>query len=203
MNTLIDASHRSQSAVSYSEDKLSFHHQPVLLQGVLEGMMDGVLVLTDKGRLIYANPCAHQFCYQLIHRFLRPNLVPPQIWHTCRALIENWALFGDRSIVIEDEISTDEIGTIRIRVRWLDLHQDGCFYLLVTLEDRHQSAQNIAIAEARKYGLTERETEVWLLRRANYTYKAIATKLHIALDTVKKHVKSIHAKRQATQWEEE
>ena len=59
------------------------------------------------------------------------------------------------------------------------------------------------MAEAQKYNLTERETQVWVLKRAGYTYKVIAAKLHIAEDTVKKHIKSIHAKRDGAEWLEE
>jgi uncharacterized caspase-like protein/DNA-binding CsgD family transcriptional regulator/energy-coupling factor transporter ATP-binding protein EcfA2 len=49
--------------------------------------------------------------------------------------------------------------------------------------------------ECKKYGLTAREAEIWILRRQNKSYKQIASELYIALDTVKKHMKSIHAKR--------
>ncbi len=66
------------------------------------------------------------------------------------------------------------------------------------LEDRYQSTQNLAIAEVDKYRLTRREAEVWLLRRANYSRKDIAAELCISLDTVKKHLKNIHAKQEMT-----
>ena len=62
------------------------------------------------------------------------------------------------------------------------------------MEDVYQPIQNIAIAEAEKYRLTPREKDVWLLYRANYTYKQIAAELCITLNTVKKHMKSIYSK---------
>jgi DNA-binding CsgD family transcriptional regulator len=73
----------------------------------------------------------------------------------------------------------------------------------VTLEDRKQSTQKAAIAEAKKYDLTPREAEVWLLRRAHYSYKEIAAKLYITVNTVKKHLKSVYAKQQVNLWSEE
>jgi DNA-binding CsgD family transcriptional regulator len=76
----------------------------------------------------------------------------------------------------------------------LVLEENAHPYLLVTIEDRNQSTQNLAIADAKKYGLTRRETEIWLLRRANYSYKEIADKLCISINTVKKHLKNIHIK---------
>jgi DNA-binding CsgD family transcriptional regulator len=48
--------------------------------------------------------------------------------------------------------------------------------------------------EAQHYGLTDRETEIWMLQRANYTYKQIADELFIAPNTVKKHMQNIHLK---------
>jgi DNA-binding CsgD family transcriptional regulator len=79
----------------------------------------------------------------------------------------------------------------------LDAIQSPC--VLVTLEDRLQSIQSTAIAEGHRYGLTPREAEVWLRYRASYSYKDIASELYISHNTVKKHMKSIHAKRQSAQ----
>lgn len=56
--------------------------------------------------------------------------------------------------------------------------------------------RNLAIAQAEHYGLTSREAEVWLLRQANYSCREIAAELYISLNTVKKHMKNIHAKRE-------
>lgn len=69
-------------------------------------------------------------------------------------------------------------------------------FLLVTLEDCNLYSQSIAIADAKKYNLTDRERQVWQLRRANLSYKEIANQLYITINTVKKHIKNIHAKQQ-------
>jgi DNA-binding CsgD family transcriptional regulator len=109
-------------------------------------------------------------------------------------------LIEDQLKSIEDEIKTDESGAIRIRAWWLESSLMDQPHLFVTLENQHQSAEDRARVEARRYRLTDRETQVWSLRRAGYSYKAIAAELHIAEDTVKKHIKSIHAKRDAIEW---
>jgi DNA-binding CsgD family transcriptional regulator len=70
-------------------------------------------------------------------------------------------------------------------------------FLDEALEIEAEVSNNMARAEAKKYGLTNRETEIWLLYRANYSYKEIATALYISLNTVKKHMKKIHTKRLA------
>ena len=66
----------------------------------------------------------------------------------------------------------------------------------MTIEDCNQYNQSIAIADAKKYNLTDREMEVWLLRRANLSYREIANQLYITINTVKKHLKNIYVKQQ-------
>lgn len=163
-----------------------------VFQILVESLIDGAMILTNTGELVVSNNNASQICHQLTHQ-LTQNLsrVPQQIWHCCQALIENQLKF------IDDEIKTDEAVAIRIRAWWLAAGYADQPHLFVTLEDQHQAAEHRAQAEARKYGLTDREAQVWSLRRAGCSYKTIAADLHIAEDTVKKHIKSIHAKRDA------
>jgi len=172
-----------------------------LLQGVVEGLPDGIMILSDRGELTYDNSCARQICQNLFSHDTSIQ-VPQQVWRCCQALMDSRQVAQAsviQAVVIEDEIPTEEGTTIRIRVRWLDPNVEHPSFL-VTLEDQQQSAQYRAYAEARRYRLTERETEVWVLKRLGLTYKAIAAKLHIAADTVKKHIKNIHARRDAAHW---
>jgi DNA-binding CsgD family transcriptional regulator len=69
--------------------------------------------------------------------------------------------------------------------------------VLVTLEDRGQSIENLAIADMKKFELTDREGQVWQLRLAGRSYREIAAELYITDNTVKKHIKSILSKRRA------
>ncbi len=174
-----------------------------ILQAVIEGFVDGILILTPQGRSICTNSFARQICQKLNQDKAAADTIPDQIWRICQMLIDNSELHPDYQVTLEDEIQADRCRTIRIRVQWIDLTSLGQPGLLVALEDKYQSAQRVAIAESQRYQLTNRESEVWLLRRANYTYKEIAAQLFIAVDTVKKHMKSIHAKQQAFQWANE
>jgi DNA-binding CsgD family transcriptional regulator len=122
--------------------------------------------------------------------------VPKEIWRVCQALIDSRQSYGNQLVIMESEITTDESSAIRIRTRWFNLDDAKHPHILVTLEDKNQSTQSLAIAEAKKYDLTPREAEIWSLRRANYSYKQIAAKLYITLNTVKKHVKNIRAKQE-------
>ena len=171
--------------------------QIAFLQGVIEGLGDGILILNEQRNLIYANECAKRICTRLHQADAKPDFVPQQIWKTCLILIENRNLFPDKSIVFSDEIIAGNSDAFSIQVQWLYLSQFTSPCLLVTIENQCHSLETVAIAEAQLYGLTPGETKVWLLYRANYTYKKIAVELYITINTVKKHMKNIHAKRQA------
>jgi DNA-binding CsgD family transcriptional regulator len=56
--------------------------------------------------------------------------------------------------------------------------------------------------QRKKYDLTERESEIWLLLRKEHSYQEIAETLQISLNTVKTHVKNIYAKRRSCQDQE-
>jgi len=68
---------------------------------------------------------------------------------------------------------------------------------MLKLEDHYIFLETMALEEARRYGFTDREQDVWLLHRRKYTYKEIAKRLGITPNTVKKHIKSILAKQRA------
>jgi DNA-binding CsgD family transcriptional regulator len=193
---------------NYSEKQLKISRsepskQPSLLQAIIEGLVDGVLILTEQGDWIHANEYARRICHQLAQRTSPVNSVPKPIWRVCESLIDSRELFFDQRMIIESEIDVDNLAALRIRVRWLELGENNYPYLLVTIEDRQQSTHNAALTDVKKYGLTPREAEIWLLRRANYSYKEIADRLFITLNTVKKHMKNIYAKQEGNLWVEE
>lgn len=174
-----------------------------LLQAVIEGFIDGILIVTEQREVISANQLARQICYAISPECGSLAQVPQPIWQICQSLIKNRSLYSNPSIMIDDVILTAQGSQVRIRVRWIDLSSVGQPCLMVTLEDRVQTAQKMAIAAQEHYGLTRREAEVWFLRQADCTYKAIAEQLHITVDTVKKHIRNINAKRDAYHWAQE
>ena len=167
------------------------------LQKIIENLADGILILSKTGKILYANTTATRICSQLNQFFDSQNSIPPTIWYICESLIESQSLFPGKNLILSDEISIDKSTILRIRVRRLDLDRINNSCLLITIENRYESLKNTALAEIKKYDLTKREGEIWLLYRANYTYKQIAEQLYITLNTVKKHMRNIHAKRQA------
>jgi Bacterial regulatory proteins, luxR family len=170
------------------------NQQSILLESVVEGLIDGILILTDQNQLVYANESARRVLRQLQSNELSDSPVPKEIWHICEYLINSRNLFPHQHWLAASEIFTDEATALHVRARWLQLESIDHPCLLLTLEDRYQALKNIAVEAAQKYRLTPREKEVWLLHRANYTYKEIASELCITPNTVKKHMRSIHTK---------
>ncbi|MDJ0733344.1 MAG: LuxR C-terminal-related transcriptional regulator [Nostocaceae cyanobacterium] len=172
--------------------------QPLyFFEEVLEGLKDGVLILSDTGEILHANGVAVHISSLLNQDSSQSNVVPSAIWNICQSLIDNRTLLSNKFLVISSDIVLDRSNVFRTRVRWLDLDRLGISCLLVTIEDRYESLKNLVKSEAIKYQLTSREAEIWFFYRAQYSYKDIAAELYITINTVKKHMKNIHAKRQA------
>lgn len=169
-----------------------------VLRGVIESLLDGILIVTEDGELIQISTSAKRVCDRLTPNPLTPD-IPQEIWGVCQTLINSRRSYDpDAMVVIEDAITTEQFSQLRIRARWILRKTSDQPYILVLLEDRYLTNQHLAIAEAIQYHLTPRETEVWQLCRTNCPRKEIAKKLFISLSTVKKHVKSILAKRRMT-----
>ncbi len=167
----------------------------VFYKSVIESLWDGLLILNEQGDWIESNDIARRICTQLTANQSHPTLVPQEIWHICQSLLESSSLYSQQPVIIESEIRTNKSKALRIRVQRFKFSEIDYSCLLVILEDRSQTLHNLAISEVDKYGLTSREAEVWLLSRTNYTRQEIAAELCISLNTVKKHLKNIHAKR--------
>ncbi len=172
-----------------------------LLQAVIESFVDGILILTDKQELLHVNQCANRICEQLMPSSVEHNVIPNEIWHVCQCLINSREVFPEEKISLELEIETKKYVKILIKARWLQLSASDGNFILVTLEERElMSSNSMAIADAQKFGLTEREAEVWRLRSDSLSYKEIAAKLYITINTVKKHLKNIYAKQHDILW---
>lgn len=177
------------------------HGPSEFLLAILEGFLDGILVLTDRKQLLYINNTARRLCQRLLAKNASTS-VPPAIWQMCESLMASQSASPEKLLVMESDVEHEEK---RLRVRVQSLVLDGvdrpC--LIVRLQDQQQAVQTMATAEAQKWQLTERESQVWLLRKAGLRRKQIAAELYISEDTVKKHLGNINAKRQSYLDEEE
>jgi DNA-binding CsgD family transcriptional regulator len=184
----------AQNHVSIQENKSDL--QLYLLHAVIESFVDGILILSKAGEIVHINEKGREICNHLGGRSQHTSLVPTEVWSLCESLIESKELFPCENIQLESEIYIPQGLYVRLRVRWIQLGVAKENLLLVTLEDRNYIAESQTMADAKKYGLTEREAEVWSLRRANLSYKEIGAELYITINTVKKHLKNVYAKQQ-------
>ncbi len=190
MNNLTQTAIKPEK-INYLEKPLE---QPSFLEQIVENFEDGILILTETGELIYANASAYSICSQINPGSSNRNYVPSIIWNVCKSLINNQMSCDNLTIWSEDIVVNRSV-ILRLRVRWLN-HVSEQSYLSIAIENRYKSLKNIVLFEANKYHLTQREVEVWNLYRATSSYKHIADKLYITVNTVKKHLKNIRAKQQ-------
>jgi sensor histidine kinase regulating citrate/malate metabolism len=90
LNTHIECFER----VSCLEKQLKNSHfehskQPSLLQAVMEGFVDGVLILSNQGELVHANDCARRIFGQLLQPASQTSPLIEEVWrvYECRVLL--------------------------------------------------------------------------------------------------------------------
>ena len=187
---------RSQSNSSGDDAAQSVGHVGIL-RAALESLQDGFIIASQAGEVHQINEPAQRICNLLQTHLPQPKKIglPLEIWRVCESAIANQNILSFQKIGLDAEIILPEIGTVRVRVQNIKIAQISC--LLIVLEDRQQTIRNRALSDAALFGLTERETEVWQLRLRGDGYKEISAALWISVDTVKKHVKNILAKRRS------
>lgn len=161
----------------------------------LENHIGSVIVLNESGEVIYATENLRDQLSETTDsqptedQSLRQKVaLIGEMMGQCRDRFpqQNW--------VLELDIFTQASGLLRIRSRWLKLEASEHPCILLIVENRQQFVQDMVLNEAQTWGLTAREQEVWLLHREGQTYRQIATRLFITINTVKKHMRSIHGK---------
>jgi len=189
----------------------------LLLGSLVEALPQGVIVVSRSLQPIYWNRKATELCKtRLKSQSLRAEL-PAIVSDTCQKLLRSDRP-KEQSLVVEYQVTDAE--AIRITVRWLAvngstaspivMNQKHCeddrpmvqetnqpAFIQVFLESCHEILQEELRIEQRKYDLTDREAEIWMLLRKEHTYQEIARRLQISLNTVKTHVKNVYAKKRS------
>jgi DNA-binding CsgD family transcriptional regulator len=170
------------------------------LNSILESLIDGVLITQELDNIIYSNTIAQQLCRKIHPEIENPKApksnvtphIPDEILKLHALMLEDPA----QALILESELTIDH-QPYRIRVQRIDLETSGENCLLTRIENQAQSHRYQAALESQQYGLTSREAEVWSLRRQDLSRQQIAQKLHVSIDTVKKHLGNIQMKRQS------
>lgn len=180
---------RDQSTHNDQGDSVT---QGVLWSALLEAMPIGVLVLTPSLQLVYSNDNAIAICEQL-EKANSP--LPIAVVALCQRLMNEEEPIAE-PLVMEYQEQPEQF--FRFQVRWLCADLETQPLLFVQIEDCSATLQEELALEQQKYDLTDREAEVWMLLRQDYSYQQISEQLKISLNTVKTHVKNVYSKRKNT-----
>lgn len=166
--------------------------QDVLWSALLELMPLGVLILTPSLQLVYGNDKAIAICEQLEKA---NSSLPIAIIALCQRLLNEEEPVAE-PLVMEYQEQPEVF--FRLQVRWLCADLETQPLLFVQIEDCLATLREELLLEQQKYELTDREAEVWMLLRQDYSYQQISEQLKISLNTVKTHVKNVYSKRKNT-----
>ncbi|MGD1941394.1 MAG: helix-turn-helix transcriptional regulator [Leptolyngbyaceae cyanobacterium] len=195
MNTLF-SSRSAPSTAPLHPAALTSAQAAALENTSLETHVGSVLVFTEDGTLIYATENLPDRLKKLMAS-AEPGVIPQEILLICQMLKQCRSRFPSQNWAMEFDIFTKDAIALRIRSRWLKLEGFAHPCILLIVEDHQQMVQDIVLDEVQGWGLTPREQEVWLHHQAGCTYHQIAEQLFITINTVKKHMRSVHAKRRA------
>ncbi len=212
--------HESNKKIGASPDKIELNS---LFSHLLELLPQGIVIISRSLKAVYWNQTATRICSGLLGTELSASDLPLPISEACHRLLRD-KISETASLTMEYQ--PNEQQPLRITTRWLenavipglmsDLYAatNGQFgkpntvpaaakaslpFMVVLLENCSQTAQVERQIQQKKYDLTDREAEIWMLLRQEYSYQEIAHMLQISLNTVKTHVKNVYAKRRSSQ----
>ncbi|MBU6230105.1 MAG: hypothetical protein KGQ93_10475 [Cyanobacteria bacterium REEB459] len=168
--------------------------QDPVVEEALTKLTNGILIITEGKQVLYANDCACRILRQISQERNAPEAIPTEISYLCNSAADARRRFPEQHWIIKTKICISSSIAFTVTARYMKLDTLNKYCIVLELKDQYQLIKGIAMEEAQHYGLTDRETEIWTLQRANYTYKQIADELFIAPNTVKKHMQNIHLK---------
>ena len=162
----------------------------------------GFILFDDTGKLLRSTTKAKEFCVllqkgspgQLFGTAPDSVALPEQVSALCHSLLASRIDFPEYTLQLYDTVFLPGGIRFHLNVEWIDLADQPTKCMLVTIEDLTQIAHHRAVCDAYRYGLTNREAEVWELYLQGLSYREVGEELVIALNTVKKHMKNIFGK---------
>lgn len=195
----------SSDPVANAERAIAIDDLAIIFETFLEQVFpcQGFILLDPHGRHLQSSPTAKRLCEVLKQdtpigppaAHASASSLPHGVKTLIQYLIESRKLFPDQPIQLQDEVVLEETTRIQIQGRWIHFDAHRRSHIIVTLEDLTEMARRRAAFDARQYGFTPREREVWALYLQGFSYHQIGHRLYIAINTVKKHMKNVHRKR--------
>ena len=164
------------------------------LESFLESFSDGVLILSRNGELLHANNSIYSITENYANLLAQTTLLNQEISHLYRLIIENPECYQQAPGFVASEIKLTRSNILKLRARKIQVAAYPQPLIWISIEDQQASLNAQALVETEKYGLSDRESEVWQLRKAHCTYPEIAALLFISINTVKRHLRNITSK---------
>lgn len=186
---------------------MSTDYLPIIFETLLERLFPshGLVLLDDNGHLLQSSPKARKVCNSLNGGIpkkqnsyaLKEGSVdlPSEIQVVYKALLESQSMFAGQRIQLHEDIFLEDSIRIHLNAEWIQLGIEDPHHVLITIEDLTEVSHQRALFDAYRFNLTSREMEVWELYLQGLSYRQISKKLFITMNTVKKHMKTIHSKR--------
>ncbi len=105
----------------------------MLLQRILEGFSDGVLLLNDRGEWVDGNLRARRICQQMNGGIVPELLVPEPIGHMAQLLLESISLYPGVVLELESEMVLPSSQWLQVQARWMPVEEAGRPLILVRL----------------------------------------------------------------------
>jgi hypothetical protein len=181
-----------------NQDKASIIPLSSIQLPLMEFIKEGILVISEQLSPIYMNSKGREIYQKII------NEEQSDLPHVLKEIAYYLRKHPEPSqSIIRKEYSLPNHSIIRIRATPISEPVDSNIssrnyekpWIIFCLEDYDSRLEEDLNIQQEKYGLTQRETEVLQLLLHSNTYKDIALKLYIEINTVRFHVKNIYMKK--------
>jgi hypothetical protein len=190
-----NSSKKPESAFKSESKKLSKQ----ILEEIDLVAIEGVAIFDSQLELVYKNGLGYLILEQLSQFSSLEKGIPREIQSICKWMHECRLCFQQQKWVMSFKIVMAPLRLFQVHAKWIKIRTNPEDFLLLRMEDQNQFFSDVMAEEAKRYGLTLREQEVWSCHLQGDTYKEIARKLGITPNTVKKHMKSILSKQREGQ----
>lgn len=195
---------RKNDDEAFQEDFGNSAHE-AFWAALINSLRQGVVVVSHDLQPVLINPKARDICWSLdLGEGRSYPTLPSVVMELCHRLLK---MKGSSQETLVMECVDSRGQSIRIYANWLHFHPYNCVeekasHILITLENCQEILWEDLRIERKKYDLTDRESEIWMMLRQEFSYQEIAQTLQISLNTVKTHVKNLYAKKRSFQGQE-